>query len=800
MTKKGWIWYLVLGVFYLGLFYIAFTFYQYSNNVRLIHEGEELEASFEGNDWVNWENTEKGVIAKQVHPLPLYKPLNQYRVKEGVRLRSIDHNPIESAEEIDAISRSSRPGKVFVATFEQIDPVSLTVETKETLFRNGFRLTFNFNRFPIYWHVIAWIVGIGAFVSLIMLAILLPMPIVRENWRENIPLIGIVVTALIFFLLQLMHQLYLIVESNLVSVGGEKVFIFTYCALLFAYAIFYFYFKSETRSILLAVPAFLVAGYFLYSFYDIIFIAQDLKYFHGYIEAYAILFFLMNLAGGIGLFLTSKWGERTNRARLGLLSVVVVPLLGIIYFLQPEGSRFVHEEHAFFLFNLFLFFPLINATFLQLQFGKVSLVVTQTIQYLVAFIFSIILYLLVIQLFDYTQPNIQYRKLLEFITFVILVVILRLIYLSNVDKFSKYFVSSQQERMKKFKGFIARIPQFTSSQALHNELEVQLQQFFNTDTVQIWQSSIQPESEDEKKDHEQKNNIYQQLTRSNTQWSKTKEISAFRLTSDLEKYVLSTDFTLICPITIDKDDYWLLMLGKKKRGVYNLSDLGLISELIQQTQLTLNVLQLIHREKELNQQTYEAKLTALRSQINPHFLFNTLNSIGELVHESADLAEEAIEKLAFIFRYTLRMSSQNFVSLKEEMELITAYLDLEQVRFGERLTTDVDIDPEVKETQVPSFIVSTLVENCIKHGISKILGKGLVSIHAYKENDYMVCDVFDNGPGIDVSRIFKSHGLSNSIARLENVYDMKNLLEFENTGEGTLVKLKIPMDWTPRGS
>ena len=236
-----------------------------------------------------------------------------------------------------------------------------------------------------------------------------------------------------------------------------------------------------------------------------------------------------------------------------------------------------------------------------------------------------------------------------------------------------------------------------------------------------------------------------------------------------------------------------MMLGKKKRGVYNLSDLALISELIQQTQLTLNVLQLIQREKELIQQTYEANLTALRSQINPHFLFNTLNSISYLVHESPDLAEEAIEKLAFIFRYTLRMSSQNFVSLKEEMQLISAYLDLEKVRFGDRLDTDVDIDAEIKETQLPAFILSTLVENCIKHGISKILGKGMVSIHAFKEKDYMVCEVYDNGPGIDLSRIYKSHGLSNSIARLENIYDMKNLLHFENTGDGTLVRLKIPL-------
>ena len=91
-----------------------------------------------------------------------------------------------------------------------------------------------------------------------------------------------------------------------------------------------------------------------------------------------------------------------------------------------------------------------------------------------------------------------------------------------------------------------------------------------------------------------------------------------------------------------------------------------------------------------------------------------------------------------------------------------------------------------------------MVENCIKHGISKILGNGLVSIEAFKEDNYMVCEVVDNGPGIDLSRIYKSHGLSNSIARLENIYDMKNLLYFENTGNGTLVRLKIPLSEVPQ--
>ncbi|MDX2248600.1 MAG: histidine kinase [Bacteroidia bacterium] len=791
MAKKGWAWYLTLGIFYLGLGALIFSFYSRSVHIRTFHADEEIEAVFEGNDWVTWKDTPQGVIAFHVHPLPLYKPIDKDRLREGDRLLSIDYNTIPQAEVVDKITGAARPGYIFIAKVERTDPTNLSVETREPLIRNGFRLTFSFNQFAAYWHIISWVVGIGAFVSLVMLVILLP--IIRGSIRDYLPLLGIVITALLFFMLQLLHHVYLIVESDLVSTGFEKVFIITYCLLLFLYGSYYFYFKSESRNTLFAIPSFLTAGYLLYSFYDIIFVSEDLKYFHDVIENYTALFFLIHVLTGVVLYLQTNWKTRALRRLTGLVALGIIAGAGIGYYFLPNPSSVINKEHIFFLQNILLFFPLINATFLQLQFGKVSLVVTQTLQYMVAFLVSVILYLLVIQLFDYTQPNIQYRRLLEFVTFVILVVVLRLLYVSNENRLSRYFVSSQQEKLSRFKSFIARIPQYTSSRILRKDLVEQLTEFFNAEVVHLWWKGDTPDSAAEQAHHEKQESIYGQLTRQLTVWSKTKEISPFRLTNDLEKYVLNSPYTLISPITVDKDEYALLLLGKKKRGVYNLSDLELISQLIQQTQLTLNVLQLINREKELIQQTYEANLTALRSQINPHFLFNTLNSITYLVHESPDLAEEAIEKLAFIFRYTLRMSSQNFVSLSSEMNLISTYLDLEKIRFGERLDIHIEIDPAVKDIQLPAFILSTLVENCVKHGISKIMGKGLISIEAYREEGFMICEVIDNGPGIDLSRIHKSTGLSNSIARLENIYDIKNLLYFENTGNGTLVRLKIPV-------
>lgn len=795
MTRQSWAWYTILGFFYIGLLWMTYGFYAKADLIRTNKVVPGLNAEFEGNDWVTWEDTKYGVIVKRIHPL--YKGQASFKeskdqIKVGDRLRKIGPLEIRNASVADKIASEDPPSHPTGLFLTRTDP-TLNKEDLSVLVQKGFRLAFSFNDIGLYWYILGWWVGIGSFMGVIMLAILFPL--FRSNIRDNLPMVGLVGSAFVFFMLQLFRHLYLVIENDLSSTGFEKVFILLYASLIFLYVGCYFHFKVSARNPWFTIPTVLVAAYFLYEFVNIIFFERQLKHFHDLIEQYVALFFLLHTLAAVLMFLLENWRTRSLRSFLGLGSIGLISGLGIVYYgmMDYTTENWFHSEHAFFVFCLLQFFPLVNATFLQLQFGKVSLVVTQSIQYLVSIIMILVLYLVITQLYNYVHTGIQYRQILEFATLVLVVVILRLLYLANESKFRKYFVTPQQERLRKFKTFIARIPQYTSSGGLRKDLVEEMFEYFNAETVHLWWNVDQPESAAEQRYHAKQEGIYRELMNNNTVWSKTKEIATFRLNSELEKSVLDSSYTLICPITIDVDTYALLMLGRKKRGVYNLADLELISQLIQQTQLTLNVLQMVVREKSLIQQTYEANLTALRSQINPHFLFNTLNSIGELVHESADLAEEAVEKLAFIFRYTLRKSSENFVTLSDEMSLIRTYLDLEKVRFGDRLNVHLAISPEVKDVPVPSFIISTLVENCIKHGIAKILHKGLVSVEATREEDYLVVEVVDNGPGIDLSRIYKSTGLSNSIARLENIYELKNLLYFENTGDGTYVRLKIPL-------
>ncbi|MCI4669742.1 MAG: histidine kinase [Bacteroidia bacterium] len=791
MKQARWPWYVVLVLFYSVLALWGLSFYQEIQRVRDFDLVPGLESSFEGNDWVDWKDTEQGVVAERVHPLPGYKEISFSSIAPGDRILELNHDKVYKAEEVNKITSSRRPGHLFTMKILKYDPFNrIYIGEREIYVQNGFRLSFSFNSMGWYWHLSVWLAGIGAFIALVILIIL--APIVKDQILQQLALLALIGTGLLFFLLQLTHNSYLIIKNDLENIQTEQLFILFYLGLLIVYTLCYFFLKIDKGrwTILFLLPS-LLAGIFLFFMsYQFLVVEQNFRFFHNVVENSTFIFFLLHLLGGTLLYLSSGIGEGKRREPIYLLLVSLFALGALLFFYFLKDST-AYRDHGIFATFILMFFPLIHSPIQQLQFGKVSLVVTQTLQYLVFLIFGLIIFLLLSQLFSYSALS-AYRTILLPVAFLILLAIMRVTYLANEDKLSRYFVSSQQEQLNKIKAFIARIPQYSAAEKLLLDLKKELTDFFQTDNVDLWNPPTELEEGEEAVEKEiDWDRVYHKLKNTNSIWSKTKVISPLLLEDEEE--LSASPYHLISPISIEEGDYLLLKLGKKKRGVYNLSDLELISQIVQQTQLTLNVLVLNQREVELVQQTYDAKLTALRSQINPHFLFNTLNSIGELVHESADRAEAAVEKLAYIFRYTLDKSSENFVALDEEVSLIRTYLEMEKIRFGEKLDIDIEIRDNMNKVPIPSFILLTLVENCIKHGVSKILHNGWVSVMGYQEDDFLVCEVEDNGPGIDVSRIYKSHGLSNSISRIENIYEMKDLFNFQNTGNGTLVTLKIPL-------
>jgi K+-sensing histidine kinase KdpD len=204
------------------------------------------------------------------------------------------------------------------------------------------------------------------------------------------------------------------------------------------------------------------------------------------------------------------------------------------------------------------------------------------------------------------------------------------------------------------------------------------------------------------------------------------------------------------------------------------------------------------QEQQLRLLASRAELKALRAQINPHFLFNALNAIAGLIPEQPMLADETVEQLAEVFRYTLRKSDTEWVRFEEEISFVAAYLRVEQARFGDRLLVRFDIDPGAKAIPIPAMTIQPLVENAIKHGISGVEQNGVVEVRAKVRNSALCVEVFDNGPGFPewfaaVDPSGGGHGLRNITERLKGYYGDSAALCWSRA-DGTRVCLQIPVN------
>jgi sensor histidine kinase YesM len=205
------------------------------------------------------------------------------------------------------------------------------------------------------------------------------------------------------------------------------------------------------------------------------------------------------------------------------------------------------------------------------------------------------------------------------------------------------------------------------------------------------------------------------------------------------------------------------------------------------------------RERELLASQLETKLAqtqlqVLKMQLHPHFLFNTLNAISALIHQDVELADRMIAQLGDLLRTTLERANQQEVSLKQEIDFIRPYLDIEKARLGSRLAVDLEIDPAVMDAKVPNLLLQPLVENAIRHGIAPCSKPGTLSITAGRDNGLLRVSVMDSGPGLhNDSETPKGIGLANTRARLQKLYGARQRLELSRAPAGGLrVDITIP--------
>jgi two-component system LytT family sensor kinase len=201
------------------------------------------------------------------------------------------------------------------------------------------------------------------------------------------------------------------------------------------------------------------------------------------------------------------------------------------------------------------------------------------------------------------------------------------------------------------------------------------------------------------------------------------------------------------------------------------------------------------RASQLETRLVEAQLKTLQQQLHPHFLFNTLNSISVLMHRDVAAAERTLMRLSDLLRLTLERLGDQDVSLEAELDFLRKYLDIERIRFADRLALRFDIAEETLAARVPTLLLQPLVENAIKHGVARRTGVGHIGITARREHDKLWIEVRDDGVGLSEDALVALHkgiGVSTTRARLQHQFGADFRFEFHRLSQGVAVIVAIP--------
>lgn len=505
----------------------------------------------------------------------------------------------------------------------------------------------------------------------------------------------------------------------------------------------------------------------------------------------------------------SRWGSALVlplALLVGLSVLGVVPILGAVEE-TVAGWIIVAAQ-------LLSTAPIILVTLATLRYGKIDAVLSRTLTYLTFLGLIFLVFVVSLELLEEFAPALGIsRNVLAGFLVVVLLLIFERIAQSVRNHLSRFFSTDRQRTRKQLNRFQEQIRGFLDYERLVQQTIMAVGEALEVRSAVMF---IRPEGVEDWVTHTYHPEppyltvpVFEQmwgaLQHETHIWARNPELNTSALSETLSAHLIRLGAYLVVPIFGKDAPIGTIILGAKsqRRSVYNLEDLDQLRALSSQLTLSIERLQLVERERTLIRETAEAQLVALRAQINPHFLFNALNTIISLIEETPEEAEQAVEHLAAIFRHILQTSSERFIPLESELALVQHYLSIEKARFGERLDLDFQIEPQTRTHPVPAFAVQTLVENAIKHGLEKKRGTGRLTIGAtYTEAGHVRLTVADTGVGIpalfDASAAeaaqgqFYGIGLRNVAQRMQQLYDQADLLTLTSSPEGTTATLAIP--------
>lgn len=253
--------------------------------------------------------------------------------------------------------------------------------------------------------------------------------------------------------------------------------------------------------------------------------------------------------------------------------------------------------------------------------------------------------------------------------------------------------------------------------------------------------------------------------------------------------------TILPAISLAGALYFLPRMPFAASIIWIAASLGFFGAVLAAARLTASSQRYRAREQEWTAD----RLQVLEAQLHPHFLFNTLNSIATLMHEDVDAADDMMAKLATLLRRTLNRNGAYEIPLREELEILEIYLDIQRTRFADRLTTLVDADPAALDAMVPRLILQPLVENAVRHGIARRTGPGRIEVRAWRENGTLKMTVLNDGAGWRPKDTSSSGlGLANTRARLAQHFQNRFRFDLHEAGDGGAVaEISVPVKPCP---